>query len=44
MCNLYSMTSNPQAIKDVAKVLEDRTGNLQSLPEVYRNRPFEAAL
>ena len=37
MCNLYSMTSNPQAIREIAKVLEDRTGNLQSLPEIYPN-------
>ena len=37
MCNLYSMTSNPQAIREIAKVLEDRTGNLQPLPEIYPN-------
>ncbi|MCP1196083.1 SOS response-associated peptidase [Acetobacter senegalensis] len=37
MCNLYSMTSNLQAIREIAKVLEDRTGNLQSLPEIYPN-------
>lgn len=35
MCNLYSMTSHPQAIKEIAKVLEDRRGNLQPLPEIY---------
>ncbi|GAN62518.1 hypothetical protein AA0313_1876 [Acetobacter indonesiensis NRIC 0313] len=37
MCNLYSMTSNSQAIREIAKVLEDRTGNLQPLPEIYPN-------
>ena len=37
MCNLYSMTSNPQAIREIAKVLEDRTGNLQPQPEIYPN-------
>lgn len=37
MCNLYSMTSNPQAIREIARVLEDRTGNLQSLPDIYPN-------
>lgn len=37
MCNLYSMTSNPQAIREIVKVLEDCTGNLQPLPEIYPN-------
>ncbi|GBR46472.1 DUF159 family protein [Acetobacter pomorum] len=37
MCNLYSMTSNPQAIRKAAKVIEDHTGNLQPLPEIYPN-------
>lgn len=37
MCNLYSMTSNSQAIREIAKVLEDRTGNLQPQPEIYPN-------
>ncbi len=37
MCNLYSMTSNPQAIREIGKVLEDRTGNLQLLPEIWPN-------
>lgn len=37
MCNLYSMTSNSQAIREIAKVLDDRTGNLQPLPEIYPN-------
>ncbi|MDT8870760.1 SOS response-associated peptidase [Komagataeibacter rhaeticus] len=37
MCNLYSMTSNPQAIREIAKVLEDRPGNLQPLPGIYPN-------
>lgn len=37
MCNLYSMTSNPQAIRKAAKVVADHTGNLQPLPDIYPN-------
>ena len=37
MCNLYAMTSNSQAIRDITKALQDRTGNLQPLPEIYPN-------
>ncbi|MBW4709599.1 SOS response-associated peptidase family protein [Roseobacter sp. YSTF-M11] len=38
MCNLYSMTKSQDAIREVAKVWEDRTGNLQALPEIYRDK------
>lgn len=37
MCNLYAMTSNSQAIRDIAKALQDHTGNLRPLPEIYPN-------
>lgn len=37
MCNLYAMTSNQKAIREIAKVLDDLTGNLQQLPEIYPN-------
>lgn len=37
MCNLYAMTSNQKAIREIAKVLDDLTGNLQPLPEIYPN-------
>ncbi|GAN55544.1 SOS response-associated peptidase [Tanticharoenia sakaeratensis] len=35
MCNLYSMTSNQQAIRDLAGAMQDRTGNLAPLPSIY---------
>ncbi|MBM9400821.1 SOS response-associated peptidase [Gluconacetobacter azotocaptans] len=37
MCNLFSMTTNQQAIRDLAKVMVDRIGNLPPLPGVYPN-------
>ncbi|AHI24925.1 hypothetical protein BGC31_00305 [Komagataeibacter xylinus] len=37
MCNLYAMTSNQKAIREIGKVLDDLTGNLQQLPEIYPN-------
>jgi putative SOS response-associated peptidase YedK len=37
MCNLYAMTSNQKAIRKIAKVLDDLTGNLQPLLEIYQN-------
>ena len=35
MCNLYSMTSNRDAIRDLAKAMNDKIGNLPSLPGIY---------
>lgn len=35
MCNLYSMTRSQQAIRDLARVLTDRTGNLPPLPGIF---------
>ncbi|CAP56833.1 SOS response-associated peptidase [Gluconacetobacter diazotrophicus] len=37
MCNLYSMTTNQQAIREAANVMTDRTGNLPPLPEIWPN-------
>ena len=38
MCNLYSMTKGPQAIRDLVKTIRDLTGNLEPLPAVFPNR------
>lgn len=40
MCNLYSMTKGPAAIRELLKVLQqyDLTGNLQPRPGIYPNR------
>ena len=35
VCNLYSMTTNQQAIRDLAKAMRDVTGNLPSLPGIF---------
>lgn len=35
MCNLYSHTTNQQAIRDLFAGLDDRTGNLPPLPGIY---------
>ena len=35
MCNLYSMTTNQQAIRDLARAMTDRTGNLPLLPGIF---------
>ncbi|MCE2564740.1 MULTISPECIES: SOS response-associated peptidase [Komagataeibacter] len=37
MCNLYAMTSSQQAIREAARVMTDRTGNLRPLPEIWPN-------
>lgn len=37
MCNLYSMTSNAAAIRALAKVLKDSTGNLPLFEGVFAN-------
>lgn len=37
MCNLYSMTTNQQAIREAPHVMNDRTGNLPPLPEIWPN-------
>lgn len=35
MCNLYSMTTNQDAVKRLFKVTQDRTGNLPRLPGIF---------
>jgi hypothetical protein len=32
MCNLYSVTKGQQTIRDLARAMNDRTGNLPLLP------------
>jgi len=39
MCNLYSLTTNQQAIRDLAEVIGDRTGNLPPLAGIYPDYP-----
>jgi putative SOS response-associated peptidase YedK len=35
MCNLYSHTKGPQAIRDLARAMRDTTGNLPPLPSIF---------
>mgnify|MGYP003144528854 FL=1 len=35
MCNLYSLTKGQQAIREIFRVVHDRTGNLPSLPGIF---------
>src|SRR5271157_703517 len=35
MCNLYSITKGPQAIRDFARAMRNSTGNLPPLPGVF---------
>ena len=35
MCNLYSMTKNQAAIRDLFKIGRDTTGNLPPLPAIF---------
>jgi putative SOS response-associated peptidase YedK len=39
MCNLYSMTTNQQAIRNLFKVKYDRAGNLPILPGIFPDQP-----
>ena len=39
MCNLYSMTTNQRAIRDLARAMRDLTGNLPSLPSIFPDQP-----
>ena len=38
MCNLYSLTKGPQAIRDLVKTIRDLTGNLEPLPGIFPDR------
>jgi putative SOS response-associated peptidase YedK len=35
MCNLYSMKSNQEAIRDLVKYISDFTGNMPPLPGIF---------
>lgn len=35
MCNLYSLTKAPAAIRAIAKAMVDHTGNLEPLPSIF---------
>lgn len=35
MCNLYSLTRGQAAIRELARAMEDRTGNLPPLPGIF---------
>jgi putative SOS response-associated peptidase YedK len=35
MCNLYSLTKGQQAIRELARAMSDRTGNLPLMPGIY---------
>jgi putative SOS response-associated peptidase YedK len=35
MCNLYSMTTNQKAIRDLFSVVHDYTGNLPAMPGIF---------
>ena len=35
MCNLYSLTKGQQAIRELARAISDRSGNLPLLPGIY---------
>jgi putative SOS response-associated peptidase YedK len=39
MCNLYSMTTNQKAIRDLFKVTRDNAGNLPPLPGIFPDYP-----
>ncbi|MBO9454627.1 SOS response-associated peptidase family protein [Paracoccus sp. R12_1] len=39
MCNLYNLTSNQQAIRDIVEVMSDSLGNLEPSLDVYPDRP-----
>lgn len=39
MCNLYNLTTNQQAIRDVVSVMKDGIGNLEPSLDVYPDRP-----
>jgi len=38
MCNLYSLTKGQAAIRQLAKAMVDKTGNLALFPAIFPNR------
>jgi len=39
VCNLYSQTKGQKAIRDLARAMHDRTGNLPPLPGIFPDYP-----
>lgn len=39
MCNLYSLTKGPQAIRELAKAMGGNVGNMEPLPGIYPDYP-----
>jgi putative SOS response-associated peptidase YedK len=39
MCNLYSATTNQQAIRELAKAMRDVAGNVAPLPGIFPDYP-----
>jgi putative SOS response-associated peptidase YedK len=39
VCNLYSLTKGQQAIRELARAMQDRTGNLPPLPGIFPDYP-----
>jgi putative SOS response-associated peptidase YedK len=39
MCNLYAQTKGQQAIRELARAMVDRTGNLRPLPGIFPDYP-----
>ena len=39
ICNLYSMTTNQQAIRDLTRAMRDKAGNLPPLPGIFPDQP-----
>lgn len=39
MCNLYTMTTNQEAIRQLAGAMEDSVGNLEPTLDLFPDRP-----
>jgi len=39
MCNLYNIRTNQEALREIARVMSDRLGNLEPTLDVYPDRP-----
>lgn len=39
MCNLYNVSTNQQAIRELARAMQDSIGNLEPVLDVYPDRP-----
>ncbi|MFB2553515.1 SOS response-associated peptidase [Ensifer soli] len=44
MCNLYNLTTNQQAIRDVVSITHDSLGNLEPSIDLYPDRPAPVVL